>query len=162
MSLHYFMVTSIEKKQTLLDGHCQYWASSFYTVKSMNEWIFSIHTLLMLISSSQSHINNFLNPPFIAFLTLACHPKQKQLRNEYGPAPRDSVRWASFGKAKGLQFYPRSGHMPGLPVHSWLEQVQKATDWCFSLTLMFLSFFSFLTHVCICMCICPSLLFKNK
>ena len=35
-----------------------------------------------------------------------------------GPDPCGSFGWASSCKAKGLRFYSRSGHMPGLQVRS--------------------------------------------
>ena len=52
---------------------------------------------------------------------------------------------ASSCTSKCCRFNSWSGHIPWLLVQSQLGCIQEATDWCFSLTSMFLSLYFFLS-----------------
>ena len=62
------------------------------------------------------------------------------LTQKHSPGWCGLVGWALSCKPKSLRFDAWSGHMPRWRARSWSGHVQEATDQCFSLESMFLSF----------------------
>lgn len=60
------------------------------------------------------------------------------LRNHVEPRLRGAVGWGILYTKKVLGSVPSQGGYLGCRLDSWSGCAQKATDWCFNLTVMFL------------------------